>query len=76
MLGKTSITGVARECGCENVVECKAEDTRSTMEAALSSNKKTIIVSKCDSGNIPVGVIGLNSGVIRHRFMEEVAAIN
>ena len=73
---KTSLTGVDRECGCENVVECKAEDARSTLEAALSSNKKTIIVCKCDSGNIPVGVIELDPGVIRHRFMEEVTARN
>ena len=73
---KTSLTGVARESGCENVVECKAEDARSTLEAALASNKKTIIVCKCDSGNIPVVVIGLDPGVIRHRFLEEVAARN
>ena len=58
------------------MVECKAEDARSTLEAALASNKKTIIVCKCDSGNIPVVVIGLDPGVIRHRFLEEVAARN
>ena len=73
---RTSLTGVAKECGCEHVVECKDEDARSTLQLALASNKKTIIVCKCDSGNIPVGVIDLDPGVIRHRFMEEVTARN
>jgi sulfopyruvate decarboxylase subunit beta len=73
---RTSLAGVAKECGCENVFECKAENAKSTLQLALASNKKTIIVCKCDSGNIPVGVIGLDPGLIRHRFMGEVAARN
>jgi sulfopyruvate decarboxylase subunit beta len=36
----------------------------------------TIIVSKCESGNIKVPVIDLDAPVIRHRFMEEVASRN
>jgi sulfopyruvate decarboxylase subunit beta len=73
---KTSLARVAEACGCENVVECSAEDTANAMEAALKADKMTIIVSKCQSGNIPVPVIELDAPVIRHRFMEEVKRRN
>jgi sulfopyruvate decarboxylase subunit beta len=36
----------------------------------------TIIVSKCESGNIPVPVIDIDPAVIRYRFMKEVEARN
>ena len=71
---KTSLTKVAIACGCENVVECSAEDTKAELEKALAGNKMTIIVSKCESGNIPVPVITLDPVVIRHRFMETVSS--
>ncbi len=71
---KTSLTKVAIACGCENVVECSAEDTKAELEKALAGNQMTIIVSKCESGNIPVPVITLDPVVIRHRFMETVAS--
>ena len=71
---KTSLAAVARACGCENVVECKAEDTRAALETALSGDKMTIIVSKCDSGNIPVPVITMDPVTIRDRFMGAVKA--
>lgn len=70
---KTSLTAVARACGCDNVVECKAEDTRKVLQEALDGDKMTIIVSKCDSGNIKVPVITMDPVVIRDRFMKEVA---
>jgi sulfopyruvate decarboxylase subunit beta len=73
---KTSLTAVAKACGCENVVECKAEDTADVLKAALASNKMTIIVSKCQSGNIKVPVITMDPVVIRDRFMKEVARRN
>jgi sulfopyruvate decarboxylase subunit beta len=73
---KTSLARVAEACGCENVVECSAEETANAMEAALKADKMTIIVSKCQSGNIPVPVIELDAPVIRHRFMEEVKRRN
>ena len=38
--------------------------------------RMTVIVSKCKSGNVPVGVIGLDPVVIAHRFREEVARRN
>ena len=73
---KTSLTAVAKACGCENVVECQAEDAAVTMQSALDSNKMTIIVCKCMSGNIKVPVITMDPVVIRDRFMKEVEARN
>jgi sulfopyruvate decarboxylase subunit beta len=73
---KTSLTEVARACGCENVVECQAEEAVDVMKAALAADEMTIIVCKCESGNIQVPVIELDAPVIRHRFMEEVAKRN
>lgn len=71
---KTSLTAVAQACGCENVIECKAEDTVQTVKDAIASNKMTIIVSKCESGNIKVPVITKDPVTIRDRFMEAVKA--
>ncbi len=73
---KTSLAAVARACGCENVIECRAEDTADTLQAALDSDKMTIIVCKCESGNIPVPVIQMDPVVIRDRFMKELESRN
>jgi len=73
---KTSLTRVAEACGCENVVECQAEETADAVRDALASDKMTIIVAKCESGNIPVPVIEFDAPVIKHRFMEEVRRRN
>lgn len=73
---KTSLAKVAVACGCENVIECQAEEAADVMKNALASDKKTIIVCKCESGNIPVPVIELDAPVIKHRFMEEVKKRN
>ena len=71
---KTSLAAVARACGCDNVVECKAEDTRAALETALAGDQMTVIVCKCESGNIPVPVITMDPVTIRDRFMEAVRA--
>jgi len=73
---KTSLAEVARACGCENVVECQAEEAVDAMKAALAGNQMTIIVCKCASGNIPVRVIEYDAPVIKHSFMQEVARKN
>ena len=73
---KTSLAAVAKACGCENVVECQAEEAVDVMKAALASDKMTIIVCKCESGNIPVPVIEYDAPVIKYRFMEVVRARN
>ena len=71
---KTSLTAVAKACGGENVVECQDVDTGKVLQAALDSKKMTIIVSKCDSGNIKLPVITKDPVVIRDRFMTAVAS--
>ncbi|MCB2092953.1 MAG: sulfopyruvate decarboxylase subunit beta [Rhodobacteraceae bacterium] len=71
---KTSLAAVARACGCGNVVECRAEETGKALQAALDSRKMTIIVCKCESGNIKVPVITKDPVVIRDRFMTAVTA--
>ena len=69
---KTSLTAVAKACGCENVIECQAEDTPQVLQDAINNRKMTIIVCKCESGNIKVPVIEMDPVVIRDRFMNEV----
>jgi len=71
---KTSLSAVASACGCESVVECQAQDTGKAIQVALDSNKMTIIVAKCQSGNIKVPVITMDPVVIRDRFMKSVQA--
>ena len=71
---KTSLTAVAKAWGCENVVECQDVDTGKVLQAALDSKKMTIIVSKCDSGNIKLPVITKDPVVIRDRFMTAVVS--
>jgi sulfopyruvate decarboxylase subunit beta len=71
---KTSLTAVAKACGCENVIECKDVDTGKVLQEAIDSKKMTIIVSKCDSGNIKLPVITMDPVVIRDRFMKAVAS--
>lgn len=73
---KTSLAAVASACGCDNVVECQAEEAAVTVQAALDSNKMTIVVCKCESGNIKLPVIDIDPVVIRDRFMAEVKARN
>ena len=73
---KTSLAAVARGCGCENVVECRAEEAADTVRAALDSNSMTVVVCKCRPGNMKVPVIDLDPVVIRDRFMSEVKARN
>lgn len=73
---KTSLTEVAEACGCENVIECSAEDTPRVVKEAIEGDKMTIIVSKCASGNIKVPVITMDPVIIRDRFMRSLAARN
>ena len=61
---KTSLAAVARACGCDNVIECAAEDAADTVQQALDGNQMTIIVCKCESGNITVP--GDPDGPCRH----------
>lgn len=71
---KTKLENVASACGCENVVTCAAEDTGKTLQEAIDSKKMTVIVAKCESGNIKLPVITMDPVVIRDRFMKAVQA--
>lgn len=73
---KTSLAKVAEACGCEHVIECAAEDTPKVVKEALEGDRMTIIVSKCESGNIKVPVITMDPVVIRDRFMKTIQARN
>ena len=70
---RTSLAEVAKACGCDHVVECAAKDTAAAVEAALGAEQTTVIVSKCESGNIKVPVIELDPVMIKERFMASVA---
>ncbi|WP_281826352.1 sulfopyruvate decarboxylase subunit beta [Jannaschia rubra] len=70
---KTSLAEVARACGCENVVECRAEDTGQVLQKAIDAGRMTVIVSKCESGNVKVPVITMDPVAIRDRFMQSMA---
>ncbi len=71
---KTSLAKVATACGCENVVECQAEDTGKVLKEAINARQMTIIVCKCESGNAKHPVITMDPVVIRDRFMNAVQA--
>lgn len=71
---KTSLTAVARACGCDNVIEVRDKDLGPVLQAAIDSRKMTVIVCKCDSGNIKLPVITMDPVVIRDRFMKAVAS--
>lgn len=73
---KTSLAAVARGCGCENVVECRAEGTADAVRTALESDMMTVVVCKCQPGNMKVPAIELDPVVIRDRFMAEVERRN
>ena len=71
---KTSLAKVAEACGCENVIECQAEDTGRVLQEAIDGDQMTIIVCKCESGNAKMPVITMDPVVIRDRFMKAVSA--
>ncbi len=71
---KTSLAAVASACGCENVIEVKDKDLGPVLQKAIDDCKMTVIVCKCDSGNIKLPVITKDPVVIRDRFMTAVAS--
>jgi len=71
---KTKLEAVAAACGCENVVTCQDVETGKVLQEAIDSKKMTVIVCKCDSGNIKLPVITKDPVVIRDRFMTAVAS--
>ena len=71
---KTSLTAVAKACCCENVIEVQDKDLAPVLQGAIDSKKMTVIVCKCDSGNIKLPVITMDPVVISDRFMKAVSA--
>jgi len=71
---KTSLSKVAKACGCERVIECQAKDTGQVLQEAIDAREMTIIVCKCESGNAKMPVITMDPVVIRDRFMKAVQA--
>lgn len=71
---KTSLAAVATACGCDNVIECQAEDTGRVLQQAIDARQMTVIVCKCESGNAKMPVITMDPVVIRDRFMKAVQA--
>ncbi|MEL7184235.1 MAG: sulfopyruvate decarboxylase subunit beta [Pseudomonadota bacterium] len=71
---KTSLAGMARAAGCDNVVEVQDVDTKAALETAIASKKMTVMIVKCDSGNAKMPVITMDPVVIKDRFMKAVAS--
>ncbi|MEX0369091.1 MAG: sulfopyruvate decarboxylase subunit beta [Tateyamaria sp.] len=69
---KTSLAGMARAAGCENVVEVMDVDTGPALEKAIADRKMTVMVVKCESGNAKMPVITMDPVVIKDRFMKAV----
>ncbi len=71
---KTSLAAVAKACGCDTVIEVEDKDLAPVLQSAIDDGKMTVIVCKCDSGNIKLPVITMDPVVIRDRFMKAVQA--
>lgn len=71
---KTSLAGMARAAGCENVIEVQDVDTGPALEAAIAARQMTVMIVKCDSGNAKMPVITMDPVVIKDRFMKAVAS--
>lgn len=71
---KTSLSAVARACGCDNVIEVQDVDLGPVLQGAIDGKKQIVIVCKCDSGNIKLPVITMDPVIIRDRFMKAVAS--
>lgn len=71
---KTSLAAVATACGCDNVIECKAEDTGRVLQQVIDARQMTVIVCRCESGNAKMPVITMDPVVIRDRLMKAVQA--
>lgn len=70
---KTDLAGMAPAVGCDNVVEVSDVNTGKAVVDALESGQGTVMVVKCDSGNVKMLVITLDPVIICDRFMKSVA---
>jgi len=74
---KTSLKDVAIGAGCEKVIECSGEDTLESLNKALVDRAHSyVIISKINSGNVPIKPIPLNPITIRDRFRKSIGLIS
>ncbi len=73
----TSLKKVAIGAGCQNVIECLAEETNENLKKALIDNNNSyVIISKIKSGNVPIEPIPLNPITIRDRFRKKIGLVS
>ncbi|MCY4259019.1 MAG: sulfopyruvate decarboxylase subunit beta [Rhodobacteraceae bacterium] len=70
--GRTRLAAVARACGCDNVIEAPAAETPAALSLAIKEHRQTVIIAKCDSGNVDVPVIPLDPITIIERFKSTI----
>ncbi len=73
---KTLLSAVARTCGYVSVIAVQGVDLGPVLQAAIEGKKQTVIVCKCESGNIKLSVITIDPVIIRDRLMKAVARQN
>ena len=73
---KTSLKEVAVGSGCDNVIECDGKETpQILLEAINDKTKSYVIISKIDSGNVPIKPIPLHAVTIRDRFRKCIGLV-
>lgn len=74
---KTSLKEVAIGAGCKKVIECTGRDTYENLIKALNDEQHSyVIISKINSGNVPIEPIPLNPVTIRDRFRKSIGLIS
>ena len=74
---KTSLKDVAIGAGCEKVIECSGKDTLENLNKALADKVHPyVIISKINSGNVPIKPIPLNPITIRDRFRKSIGLVS
>ena len=73
---RTSLKDVAIGAGCQKVIECSGEETNKNLQKALSdTNNSYVVISKINSGNVPIKPIPLNPVTIRDRFRKKIGLV-
>ena len=74
---KTSLKNVALGAGCKKVIECLGEETLENLNKAIDDkNYSYVIISKINSGNVPIKPIPLNPITIRDRFRKSIGLVS
>ena len=73
----TSLKDVAFGAGCKNVIECSGEETDKNLKIELADKDNSyVIISKIQSGNVPIKPIPLNAVTIRDRFRKMIGLVS